>query len=368
MILYRSHKSPVNGLTLLELLVVVAILAVLASVAVRVTGDIESEQRYSASQETLSNVKSSILGEKNQAGGFGGAQTLGFVSDIGRLPRTRLVSGPDFSYLAASELYSLTSPGLPTYQLVQNLSGDISYFGDSITNIASIGQSSVVSALVDGQLRTPAGWRGPYLRLKNVHEGIRDGWAKEVVSLPQGLTPSEATLWPVGLLTPFSGGTTLLSVGTDYELIMGTNVPIYGAFLRKGFDGGQSLGLDASDFYRDVVTDGDFVVSGAFSVTIATNYPGLGPVSGATHRLVVAMYGPNPEMASGSKLRLSLRILNYIEPNVFTINNSFSGLGVTIGPKVFRAILYRGGTIVFKGSPVYVNLSTANDLVRLTIP
>jgi prepilin-type N-terminal cleavage/methylation domain-containing protein len=369
MTLNRHSNTASDGLTLLELLVVVAILAVLASVAVRVTGDIESDQRYRASQETLSNVKSAILGEGNSAGGFGGAQTLGFVADVGRLPRSRVVTGVDFDYLAMTEIYSLSSPNLPPYQLWTNISGSYSFFGDSTTNINLTGLATFNAAVGDGNLRIPAGWRGPYLRLRNLSEGIRDGWAKEIVSLPQGLTPSEATLWPVGLLTPYSSGISLAQVGGDYELITAANVPIYGAFFRVGFDAGQSVGLNSSEFYRDVITDSDFIVPAAFTVNVSTNFPALGAVGGATHRLIVAMYGPNPEMsASTPPVRVTLRIVNYHDTNVFTINNSMMGFGATIGPKVFRAMLYRGGTTLIKGSPVYANLSSANDLVRLSIP
>jgi prepilin-type N-terminal cleavage/methylation domain-containing protein len=356
------HISKATALTLLELLVVVAILAVLASIAVRVTGDVESETRIKASQESLAGIKSAILGEVNSSGGFGGSQTMGFVSDIGRVPRARTVVGADFSYLALTELYSLSNPGLRSYQVWTNTASNLVIDGD----VAPAGTST---HLTDSNLRIPSGWRGPYLRLKSVQEGIRDGWSKEIVSLPQGLTSAEATLWPVGLLKPYSGGVTLVDLGADYELVVSNGLPVYGAFFRSGFDGGQSVGVDTAGLYREVVSESDFSVPAAFSVSISTSFPALGSVGGATHRLIVAMYGPNPEMSgSAPPIRATLRVLNYHDTNVFTVNGSFIGNGGTIGPKVFRAILFRGGTSFIKGSPVYANLSTANDLVRLTIP
>lgn len=355
-----------RGLTLLELLVVVAILAVLASVAVRVTGDVESETRVRAGQETLSSVRSAILGQANSAGGYGGAQNLGFVSDMGRLPRARLVNGVEYSSLALSELYNATAPELRPYGMWTNLlaSGSVLLSGDPLPTTAT-------NQVLDQTIRIPAGWRGPYLRIRNTSEGIRDGWGKEIASPAPGPDAPDVAVWSAGLLTLPPGGvawspTELVNpLGRDYHVIVSADVPVYGAFFQTGFGGDVTVGSSSLTIYADAFGDTDFKVGASFSVSIATNFPGTGSL---TDRLIVVMFGPNPGATSLTPpIQATSRVLPYSATNVFTVNGSFDSVGATIGPKVFRAILFRSGAYI-KGSPVYVNLSTANELVRLTIP
>ncbi len=367
------------GLTLLELLVVIAILAVLASVAVSVTTDVESDTRTKASLDTLSGVKSAILGQFNSVGGYGGAQNVGFVADMGRLPVAEQVVGVDFTYLAVPELYRASSPNLRSYGIYTNSLGSVVFGGDvsfvvpaslTVFNTSSPPATQrLTNALSDSTLRLPVGWRGPYLRLKDPGAGILDGWGKELVSLPQGMTSLELSTWPVGLLTANSGGSVIGGIGSSYEAVLLAGTAVYGAFLRPGFDAGSSVGLATNAIYSEAVANSDFRVSAAYSVTIASNFPAN---LAASHRLIVVMYGPNPNATSASAPILgTLRVLPYFNTNIFTINGSFDGYGATIGPRVFRAILYRGGdsdATLIKGTPVYVNLSTANELVRLTIP
>ena len=73
-----------HGLTLIEMVVVLAILAVLAGVAVRSLEPIADQARYEATQKTMESVKNAIIEDRLQTSGA--RQITGFVADIGQLP------------------------------------------------------------------------------------------------------------------------------------------------------------------------------------------------------------------------------------------------------------------------------------------
>ncbi|MEM7792803.1 MAG: prepilin-type N-terminal cleavage/methylation domain-containing protein, partial [Verrucomicrobiota bacterium] len=61
--LSAKHLQTCRGLTLVELLVVLTILAVLSTVALRSVAQITEEKRYEANRSQLETVEAAVLGE-----------------------------------------------------------------------------------------------------------------------------------------------------------------------------------------------------------------------------------------------------------------------------------------------------------------
>lgn len=83
-----ASRRDERGLTLLELVVVVAILAVLTGVAVRTASDFGMEAREEATRRTVEAFRGALVGSGTRGAGVPGVETSGFVADMGRLPRS----------------------------------------------------------------------------------------------------------------------------------------------------------------------------------------------------------------------------------------------------------------------------------------
>lgn len=151
----------VRAFTMLEMIVVLAILAVLAGVAVRSLEPLNQQARVDATQKTLDEIRSSIVGSQALSGDVT-TSTASFVADVGRLP------------VSLDELF-LNVNGLPSYQ-AGALAGD------------------------DADVMLPRGWRGPYMRLPIGATTLRDGWGN-----PFGFELN-------------SGGLAVASLGSDFTL------------------------------------------------------------------------------------------------------------------------------------------------------
>lgn len=150
------------GLTLLELVVVLAILAVLSLVGAPATESAIDQARYDVTLRTLDNVEFAILGPSagvptNESRGF-----AGFVADVGRPPLT--VGADQNSGGQMMELWS-NPRGLRQY--------------DPASTIG-------VGAITDPSIAVYSGWRGPYLRLPPDASGalrLLDGWGNAFKTL-----------------------------------------------------------------------------------------------------------------------------------------------------------------------------------------
>jgi prepilin-type N-terminal cleavage/methylation domain-containing protein len=160
------------GLTLVELLVVLAILAATATIAVRQMAPLQQQARYDATVRTLTDVRSAILGAPGTASGF--------VADVGRLPRSVAGESAFGQTDWLGEL--LDGGGLPGYR--------------------------VLPAPADPQVFVGTGWQGPYVRLGVGVPSVRDGWGTPLQAR-NGVTPITAAGVPV---------TAVFSLGADRQI------------------------------------------------------------------------------------------------------------------------------------------------------
>lgn len=133
-----------TGFTLLELVVVLAVLAVMTGLAVRSLQQIDDGHRFEASTQLLESIEAAVLGDD---------MAPGFVSDMGRLP-VAVGEGE----LTLAELWQ---PGeLPRYDLRRDA--------------------------IDPEVAVPCGWRGPYVSLPIGADSLQDAWGNPVTSVVGG--------------------------------------------------------------------------------------------------------------------------------------------------------------------------------------
>jgi type II secretory pathway pseudopilin PulG len=139
-------------LTLVELLVVLAILALMATVAITSTDLLMGQGRYEATVRTLTNIERAVLDSDGVQYGDGSASASGFVADTGRIPTSLaelFIQPPD---LATVWPYAFDSDGDNT-----------------------------------NDVRLVSGWNGPYLRLSVgvSSNNLKDGYGRDfIVTLP----------------------------------------------------------------------------------------------------------------------------------------------------------------------------------------
>ncbi|MEM8884620.1 MAG: prepilin-type N-terminal cleavage/methylation domain-containing protein [Planctomycetota bacterium] len=137
-----------RGLTLLELVVVLVILAALGTVMITQTAGLTGEARYEQTVRTLERLQDAVIGRLPLASEDPTAVPPGFVADVGRLPQAGTA-------LDMSELWDRTATASPpTAFAVQTLTG------------------------LDNDLQMACGWRGPYVRLPIGSDELRDGWGR----------------------------------------------------------------------------------------------------------------------------------------------------------------------------------------------
>jgi len=142
--MYRSLQVNIRdrrALTLVELLVVLSIVAVLSTVALRSVTGVFDEKNYDANVSQLEEINRAILGDRNAAG---------FLGDIGRLPQA-IGNADTTNWGQLAELWDRSVSGLPEF--------------------------SISSPAGDSEVRLGTGWRGPYLNLGINRRDLSDGFA-----------------------------------------------------------------------------------------------------------------------------------------------------------------------------------------------
>lgn len=270
-----------RAFTMLELIVVLSILAVLATVAVQSLEPVGKQSRVDATQKTLAELRAAIVGRPPAAGD---AQTSDacFVADMGRLPSS------------IDELF-LNIHGVPEFHGTP-LAGD-----DSDVTIAR-------------------GWRGPYMRLPAGAATLRDGWGNPFAfSATTGANGAIDGLAVIGLGSDSSlGGSDTYSADVNFALpATGAVDAHYGASIS-----GRVLELVAGQWVAPTAGATDSL---EIDVTLFTPDPTILPDSdGVSQTIQTQTIGPSSSAAS------------------YGFSHPTSNL--TIGPRVLKATLKRTTT------------------------
>lgn len=306
-----------SGFTLLELVVVLAILAVVTTMAFRSVDQVVDQRRYEANRQMFDDLERAVLGDE---------KTLGLVSDLGRLPKT-VKQGDE---LVLQELWKQGT--LPSYD--------------------------VRTSIVDAQVSLPTGWRGPYLHLGFDADNIHDGWGNPMSSPAN--TPEVTTVNSTGyarLRNETDGAITAAEQPVSIIWHLGAN----GAYneLDKDLDRDREL---------------SFVGRSQASVKASVDFSGNdGPKTiNAGEKVTVRIFAPNPSDVSvlsaySATTEAMVAAGSIGVPEQSASPNSI--VGATIGLRAVRAYLYQsdGTTLIAQSAVKYVTLRPGVNFIPLTI-
>lgn len=264
-----SRPSPAAAFTLLELVVVLAILSIVSLLAARSLHDAQDQHRAAASDRLLGEIRDAVLplppGRADAAAGP--ALPAGFLGDLGRLPRAMPATNP--------------ADGSVTYTLSElyERPGDVPPFALLALDAAHTCPSSPApfDLALDADISLPVGWRGPYLsRPPSAHDGDlptpRDAWGDPLSSSP---------LDPFGLTNRLSTDGTF----TDPR----PRAPV--AYIRH-------LGADLAPAGTPCAVSNAFHADNVLSLAHATNAVALAtydvPTNAAASRVIFRLYLPCP--------------------------------------------------------------------------
>lgn len=173
----RTNRA---GFTLVELLVVVLILAILTTIAVRGMEGLHDQSRFDGTRQGLAELDDAIVGPAGRSRPDGTPLITGFVADMGRLPIA--VAGEPLQ-----ELWVKPAAATPL---------------------------SILAAPSDAEVLVETGWRGPYLRLGAGSASLRDGWGNPFLArTPAGAIAAVGA--PIAQVA--SQGADNAAGGTEYD-------------------------------------------------------------------------------------------------------------------------------------------------------
>lgn len=291
--LRKSLLASRRGLTLFELVVVLAIISAMTAVASLATDQLLGQRRFEITQGLLDDARVAVLGGSadapdsllDGAASNRGAGIAGFVSDVGRPP---VASGADPQFQAA-ELWARP---------------------------ASLAPFGLKASSVDPEVMLSCGWRGPYLRLPTGAARLADGWGRPLVH------------WTL------DGSGTSLQVAGDGDAIVG--------FGSLGSDGEVGAAGDAwsGDLQTLFLSDPSTLQPAwrrdvQIQVWERNSYgdlvaPAVESDRAASVRLVVRLFGPNPANGLVAHVQATLSGPFATAPEVPFVN-------VALGPRIARA-------------------------------
>lgn len=220
-------------MTLLEMVVVLAILVAATTLAIRVTSGLINETKYDVTKRALDAYRTAVIGTPAPVGSGAAPQVSSFAADLGRLPKAVLVG----TNLTLGELLSQGSN--PTYGFYTAATANTLGVNDPNPPVNPPATSGTLTPnvwLSTAPVRVASGWRGPYIYANPSQGGLVDGWGKTIAAY-SGTTNS-----PVQFLQyVMSGGnpTTAFTVATSAGAQVAGLVVAGGASLGAGVNAGN---------------------------------------------------------------------------------------------------------------------------------
>ena len=316
----KQHRP---AFTLLELVVVLAILAVVTTLAVRSLDGLEDQSRYDKTTRGMEEFAAAVVGSPADRAADGTRTVTGFVADMGRLPR-------------AVERGDLTLA-----ELWENL-------GTTYDVRPAVFANGVPLALEDPQVLVAGGWRGPYLRLPIGATTWLDGWGNPMTS-PADASPPDPDGTGYSRLRG-AGGSAIIAAGVEVHSVrhLGANGRQDSA--DSGYD--RDGGLDFTDRFSASLTGQVEVMDGESPVMIA---PG--------DTVTVCVFGPHP--SNPQQILVTSAVVPFTaNPVIWSIS------GATVGPRVVRAYFNATtttATALRRSTVKHLTLRSGVNLVDLTI-
>lgn len=209
----RHHEAWQRGFTLLEMLLVLFLMALVASAGLMLTEGVEDQAKYDETKRRMALIRTAIVGDPTRTVN-GTPEISGFVADMGRLPNDlRELTEQAYCYTTGyvTEVDCTTNGGTwheaASYALYYWCSNPLYLTqSDCTTNGASWGPNPA---------NLMVGWRGPYVQAQPEQNGyrlIRDGYGNSGDNT-EGLT---ADVRSAGWLYQITGNNlSLTSVGFE---------------------------------------------------------------------------------------------------------------------------------------------------------
>ncbi|MEM9386641.1 MAG: prepilin-type N-terminal cleavage/methylation domain-containing protein [Pseudomonadota bacterium] len=281
----RSRQA---GLTLLELIVVLTILAALGTIIIAQSASLTDDARYQRTVRTLEQLDAAVVGDSDLRGPDGQRLITGFVADMGRPP---------------ADLGELLRLGTQSaFRIDRAPPGDTG-------------------------LAVGSGWRGPYLRLPVGADTLTDGWGRDFEAFDQDgvlvAAPGEIRIVRSRGADRLAGG---VGFGRDLLTVFEATAVAQAAPEFAGL-----VSVVPPRFEGDVVIEGVVVDDGSDP----------GDDLGFGDCIVIRVYGP--DAASGDVLTLAQAVhdLNVdgvaVGVTAVPLAPMIPGGAVSVGPRVIRA-------------------------------
>lgn len=220
-----------RGFTLLEMLLVIFLMALVASAGLMLTEGVEDQAKYDETKRRMELIRKAIVGDPTRTVN-GAPEISGFVADMGRLPG------------CLAELLELGDEVLP----ISSPRTFISPCNNAVT---------ISEWAFDPSTGIGTGWRGPYLSVMSDHDSVkrfRDGYGNEDIDEDGAGTVDE--------------NDDALNFGWVWRMYEAngaeTSNPDEAVLIRiksKGFDGQEGNADDYPDESIDLVKPSDYQVN-----------------------------------------------------------------------------------------------------------
>lgn len=337
----KSRNRPPSAFTLLELVVVLAILSLVTALAFRSIDQVQDQTRYEANNRLMRDIERAVVGSLDDRAIDGSPTISGFVADMGRLPKTVTVlidENPALAELTLAELWLRPDTDSKLYSIRK---------ADETSGVFGLDR--------DPDIRVATGWRGPYITPPTKHTNLLDGWGNSIRSLPTATPINPSTTGYHRLRNGTSPlGDPIIEEAQSIEIVE-----------HLGGNGREDPDLPLSPIPPVVDRDVQVDFRGRFSATVTTSVEVLesdGSPSTNSGTVVVRVFGPDPNDITKIKVDSGEGVVN-TALNMSNVASVTASPATTIGPRVVRA--YLDGT--FKSSVKHVTLRPGVNFVPLTI-